>query len=70
MVPEVFEPLKFDRSYTSMDFRYFQKGESGRVAQLVARLSQEPEVPSSIPGPVTYFRFSSAELRMTSVNYW
>ena len=28
------------------------------VAQSVARLTQEPEVPGSIPGPATYFRFS------------
>ena len=30
----------------------------GRIAQLVARLIQEPEVLGSIPGPATYFRFS------------
>ena len=30
----------------------------GRVAQLVARLTREPEVPGSIPGPATYFCFS------------
>ena len=30
----------------------------GRVAQSVARLTHEPEVPGSISGPVTYFRFS------------
>ena len=30
----------------------------GRVAQSVARLTQEPEVPGSMPGPATYFRFS------------
>ena len=30
----------------------------GRVAQWVARLTQEPEVPGSIPGLATYFRFS------------
>ena len=30
----------------------------GRVAQSVAPLTQEPEVPGSIPGPATYFRFS------------
>ena len=29
----------------------------GRVAQSEARLTQEPEVPGSIPGPATYFRF-------------
>ena len=29
----------------------------GRVAQLVARPTQEPEVPGSIPGPATYFCF-------------
>ena len=30
----------------------------GRVAQSVAHLTHEPEVPGSIPGPATYFRFS------------
>ena len=30
----------------------------GRVAQSVARLTQEQEVPGSIPGPAIYFRFS------------
>ena len=30
----------------------------GRVAQSVACLTQEPEVPASIPGPAIYFRFS------------
>ena len=29
-----------------------------RVAQSIARLSRESEVPDSIPGPATYFRFS------------
>ena len=32
--------------------------EPGDVAQSVAPLTQEPEVPSLIPGPATYFRFS------------
>ena len=31
---------------------------AGRVAQSVVRLTQESEVPGSIPGPATYFRFS------------
>ena len=30
----------------------------GRVAQSVARLTHKPEVPGSIVGPATYFRFS------------
>ena len=30
----------------------------GRIAQSVARLTQEPEVQGLIPGPATYFRFS------------
>ena len=30
----------------------------GRVAQSEARLTQEPEAPSSIPCPATFFRFS------------
>ena len=40
----------------------------GRVAQSVARLTQEPEVPGSIPGPATYFRFS-ADSRRAVVSY-
>ena len=36
----------------------FQTMSPGRVAQSVARLTEEPEVPGSIPGPATYFRFS------------
>ena len=31
---------------------------TGRVAQSVARLTQEAEVKGSIPGPATYFHFS------------
>ena len=30
----------------------------GRVAQSVRRLTHDPEIPGSKPGPVTYFRFS------------
>ena len=29
----------------------------GRVAPLVARLTQEPEIPGSTPGPATHIRF-------------
>ena len=36
----------------------FKRCTPGRVAQSVGRLTQEPEVPGSIPGPATYFRFS------------
>ena len=43
----------------------------GRVVQSVAHLTQEPEVPGSIPGPATYFRFSSsADSRGAAVSYW
>ena len=31
---------------------------TGPLAQSVVRLTQEPEVPGSIPVPATYFRFS------------
>ena len=31
--------------------------EPGRAAQSVARQTQEPEVPGSIPGPVTYMYY-------------
>ena len=37
---------------------FFPHHEPGRVAQSAARLTQEPEVPGPIPGPVSYFRFS------------
>ena len=30
---------------------------SGRIEQSVVRLTQKPDVPGSIPGPATYFRF-------------
>ena len=29
----------------------------GRVARMVPRLTQEPEVPGSMPGPATFFHF-------------
>ena len=32
--------------------------EPGRVAQSIACVTHEPEVPGSIPGPTTYFCFS------------
>ena len=35
----------------------FRITEPGRVAQSVARLTQEPEVSGSMSGPATYFRF-------------
>ena len=47
-------------------YKYFRSGsracvvilQPDRVAQSVARLTHEPEVPGLIPGPATYFRFS------------
>ena len=36
---------------------YISTLEPCRVEQAVARLTQEPEVPGSIPGPATHFRF-------------
>ena len=36
----------------------FSENKPGPVAQLVARLTQEPEVPGSILGPAPYFCFS------------
>ena len=42
----------------------------GRVAQSVARLTDEPEVPGSIPDPATYFRFSFPDSRKAVVSYW
>ena len=49
-----------------LDFLYFiimkpshhKIKDAGREAQLVAHLTQEPEVPGSIPGSDTYFRLS------------
>ena len=42
----------------------------GRVAQSIARLTQEPEVPSSIPGPATYFRSPSTDSRRAVASFW
>ena len=42
----------------------------GRVAHSVERLTHEPEVAGSIPGPATYFRFPPADSRRAVVNYW
>ena len=42
----------------------------GRVAQSVALLTQEPEVPGSIPGPATTFVSPSADSRRAIVSYW
>ena len=39
------------------------------MGQLVAHLTQDPEVPSSIPGPATYFRFSSRCFKKAVVSY-
>ena len=36
---------------------HFISQEPDSVAQSVECLTQEPEVPGSIPGPATYFRF-------------
>ena len=32
------------------------RAEPRRIAQSVARLTEAPEVPSSVPGPSTFFR--------------
>ena len=43
----------------------------GRVAQSVARLTHEPEIPGSIPSPTTHtFISSSADSRRAVVSYW
>ena len=42
----------------------------GRVAQSVARLTQEPELLGSIPGPDTYFCSSSADSKAEIVVFW
>ena len=42
----------------------------GRVAQSVARLTPEPEVPGSLPGPATYFLFSFRWFKKGSGRYW
>ena len=38
--------------------------------QLVAFLTQEPEVPSCITGPATYFLSLSADSRRAVISYW
>ena len=42
----------------------------GHVAQLVAYLTQEPEVPGLIPGRATYFCFSYHRIMKGSCQYW
>ena len=42
----------------------------GRVAQSVARRTQEPEVPGSKPGPAHAFVSPSANSRRAIVSYW
>ena len=56
---------------TSMDCMKDQKKLApGRIAQLVGRLTQEPEVPGSIPGlPHTFFP-PSADSKRAVVNVW
>ena len=44
--------------------------EAGRVAQSVARLTQEPEVPGSIPVRSHTFVSPYAESRRAAVSYW
>ena len=41
----------------------------GRVAQSIARLTEEPDFLGLIPGPATYFRLS-ADSRRAVVSYW
>ena len=43
--------------------------EQDRVAQSVARLTQEPEVMGSIRGPAAYFVSPSADSRRAIVSY-
>ena len=38
--------------------------------QSVARLTKEPEVLGSIPGPAIYFRSPSADSKRAVVSYW
>ena len=42
----------------------------GRLAQSVERLTQEPEVPGSIPSPPHTFVSPSADSRRTVGSYW
>ena len=42
----------------------------GRVVQPVVRLTEEPEVPGSIPGPATYFLSPSTDSRRAVFSYW
>ena len=39
-------------------------------ATSVARLTQKPEVPGSIPDPATYFQSPSADSNSATVSYW
>ena len=42
----------------------------GCTADLIAYLTLEPEVPSSISGPATYFSFLIPDSRRAVVSYW
>ena len=42
----------------------------GCIAQSVACLTQEPEVPGSTPSPATYFCFSFRSFKEAVVSYW
>ena len=42
----------------------------GRVAQSVARLTQEPEVPGSILSPAAHFCFSFCRFKKAVVSNW
>ena len=47
-----------DHSLVSFRLKKLQPRKPSRVAQSVARLTNEPDAPGLIPGPATYFRFS------------
>ena len=54
--------------YFSMKVSVIFHKKPGSVAQSVAHLTPEPEVPSSVP--VTYFHSLSADSRRTLASYW
>ena len=43
---------------------------AGHLAQSVGRLTHEPEIRGSIPGPATYFVSPSTDSRRAVVSFW
>ena len=60
-------PSKMEPTLTGNSFH---KSWPGRIAPSVGRLTQEPMVPGSIPGPTMSFVSPTAHSRRAAINYW